>query len=215
MRPHLEATNGNREATMSWTSDDLFQELKRYERECEAAGLQPKSVFHTWTTADVSCGGASATTDRVRQLDPVAVRHEHRPPGTTSWSTSTHMRLTFERPVFDPTQSTPMSSTRVSSSAGSTETSSLGVDCSRAVLRRVRPMSEALEDGVVADPAPAHAKGPVDLDPFERRAAIRTIEAPRHLKDATGAFDGLHSEAGGPCCRRVSSVSITRRDEDW
>lgn len=28
-----------------WTSDELFSELKRYERECETAGLQPKSVF--------------------------------------------------------------------------------------------------------------------------------------------------------------------------
>jgi transcriptional regulator with XRE-family HTH domain len=29
----------------SWNSDDLFQELRRYERQCEAAGLQPTSVF--------------------------------------------------------------------------------------------------------------------------------------------------------------------------
>jgi transcriptional regulator with XRE-family HTH domain len=34
-----------REPGTSWTSDELFQESNRYERDCEAAGLRPTSVF--------------------------------------------------------------------------------------------------------------------------------------------------------------------------
>ena len=66
---------------------------------------------------------------------------------------------------------------------------------------------------MVADPAPAHAQGSVDLGPFERRPAVRTLEAPRHLEDARRTFHGLHPEAGGPCRRRVSSESIASGDE--
>lgn len=44
----LGRTGGRRhasaEAPMTWTSDELFEALKRYERECEAAGLRPISV---------------------------------------------------------------------------------------------------------------------------------------------------------------------------
>ena len=29
---------------MGWTNDQLFEALKRYEKECEAAGLRPLSV---------------------------------------------------------------------------------------------------------------------------------------------------------------------------